>query len=210
VLAVAFVPFLLALLACLPVPIGNPEKGRIDAELTGAWLAPAEGDDKGGVFLLEPYDTRTWLVSTVGARTDRTSAQTATPATPPADGLAGLERDGLEFELAVYKGWLTRIQGVRFLVLEPKLSVTDTGMTPTLWFAYRIARPAPDTLELRALKSDRGEFTHVTTTAEAEAVIGTHLDDPEFYDAAFSLSRVATSDYARVRTILGRVTKNQE
>ena len=56
-LALILVPVLAGLLACLPVPIGDPERSRIDTSLNGLWLW---GD---GVMLFEPYDKRTWLLS---------------------------------------------------------------------------------------------------------------------------------------------------
>ena len=170
-LALAFVPFLLALLACLPVPLGDPETSQIDAELSGVWLIPESETQTDGLFLLEPYDVRTWLVSMLGIRTNHPSGQAVSPAAPPADRLAALDRDGAEFSLSVMKGWLTTIDGARFLVLEPKLSVDDeAGMKPTAWFAYRVARPAPDTLELRLVKSERSEFEQARTAREAGVV----------------------------------------
>ena len=53
---------LVGLLGCLPVPIGDPEKSRIDPELNGMWLMD-RGDGDPAVTLFEPYDKRTWLIS---------------------------------------------------------------------------------------------------------------------------------------------------
>jgi hypothetical protein len=57
-------PVLLGVMACfvLPVPIGNPERSRIDPAMTGVWITK-EADDGAWVLVLEPYDKRTWLVS---------------------------------------------------------------------------------------------------------------------------------------------------
>ena len=52
---------IVSLMACLPVPIGDPEKSQIDPELSGMWLML--GDDEPAVALFEPYDKRTWLIS---------------------------------------------------------------------------------------------------------------------------------------------------
>jgi hypothetical protein len=207
VIAAAFAPFLLVLMACLPVPIGDPEKSRIDPELSGVWLVPADRDSQGELWLLEPYDARTWLVSVVQTSADKAPAQAGSAATSPAIGLARLERDDAQLQLDLFKGWLTTIKSARFLVLEPKLSVdAESGMKPTLWLAFRIALPAPETLELRLVNSEHPELKNVETTQQAESVIGRHLEDPKLYDDARSLTRVAQSDYRRVRDLLKRVT----
>ncbi len=36
--ALLLVPFIAGLLACLPVPIGDPERSRVDIPLEGVWL----------------------------------------------------------------------------------------------------------------------------------------------------------------------------
>ena len=57
VIAVLVLPVFAGLLACIPsfpVPIGNPEKSRIDSDISGMWLS----DDEDGIFvyLFEPFD----------------------------------------------------------------------------------------------------------------------------------------------------------
>lgn len=65
-LAVLFVPLMLGITACLDTPIGDPEQGWVDPRVTGVWMA-AEGDGDGfgdtAIWVLEPYDARTWLVT---------------------------------------------------------------------------------------------------------------------------------------------------
>jgi hypothetical protein len=55
-------PTLIGLLACipaLPVPIGDPNKSRIDPALTGVWFDVY----KEHVWVIQPYDRRTYLVT---------------------------------------------------------------------------------------------------------------------------------------------------
>jgi hypothetical protein len=59
-------PVIIGLLACMPVPIGDPERSRIDPEITGVWFFHGDGDP--GFYAFEPYDKRTWLLS--GVRDD--------------------------------------------------------------------------------------------------------------------------------------------
>ena len=44
ILMLAIIPIFAGLLACMPVPIGNPEKSRIDPEISGVWLAAADAE----------------------------------------------------------------------------------------------------------------------------------------------------------------------
>ena len=67
-LAILFVPVMLGISACLETPIGDPEKGWVDPRITGVWLTgdPVPEDFNAILWLFEPYDSRTWLVTWVG------------------------------------------------------------------------------------------------------------------------------------------------
>lgn len=58
-LAAILLPILIGTLACLPVPIGNPEKSRVDPELSGVWFDVFEET----LWVIQPYDRRTYLVT---------------------------------------------------------------------------------------------------------------------------------------------------
>jgi len=64
VISILILPILLGVMGCftLPVPIGNPEKSRIDPALTGAWIAEVDYGDA-WVLVFEPFDKRTWLLT---------------------------------------------------------------------------------------------------------------------------------------------------
>lgn len=68
VVGLLFVPVMLGISACLETPIGDPEKGWVDPRITGVWLAgePAPEDFNAILWMFEPYDSRTWLVTWVG------------------------------------------------------------------------------------------------------------------------------------------------
>src|SRR4051812_33856052 len=62
-----FVPLsvvLLASYACLPAPVGEPEKSAVDAKLTGAWQAvKKEGEDADSrIALMRPWDAHTYYL----------------------------------------------------------------------------------------------------------------------------------------------------
>ena len=58
-IATILLPLLVGVLACLPVPIGNPEKSRIDPEMSGAWFDVFHET----LWLIQPYDRRTFLIT---------------------------------------------------------------------------------------------------------------------------------------------------
>ena len=61
-IAVILLPVVISLVACipvLPVPIGNPEKSRVDPEMAGVWFDVLEEN----LWLIEPYDRRTYLTT---------------------------------------------------------------------------------------------------------------------------------------------------
>ncbi len=202
-LAVVIVPFLLALLACLPVPIGNPERSRIDPAMTGVWVA-TEGDLAPALWLMEPYDARTWLVTWIGI--DEPDAASLTEVAPPsADPLAVLEREGLAApEIVAFKAWLRTIRGKRFLVLEPKMVVRDeAGMTPENWYVFAVGAPTEGTLGLRMLNQDLDAFDDAETSADYEAAIKREIDNPRLLaDDLQKLVRIPASEFARVEALL--------
>ena len=61
VLMLAIIPAIIGILACMPVPIGNPERSRIDPEISGVWVWLDSDDD--AFYAFEPYDKRTWLLT---------------------------------------------------------------------------------------------------------------------------------------------------
>jgi len=61
-IAAAMLPVLIGVLACipaLPVPIGDPNKSRIDPALTGIWFDVYNEH----LWVIQPYDRRTYVVS---------------------------------------------------------------------------------------------------------------------------------------------------
>lgn len=68
VIGVLFIPVMLGVSACLETPIGDPEKGWVDPRVSGVWMGgdPDPEEFNAILWLFEPYDSRTWLVTWVG------------------------------------------------------------------------------------------------------------------------------------------------
>ncbi len=174
-LAVAIV----GLLGCLPVPIGDPEKSRIDPELNGMWLMIGPGDGP-AVTLFEPYDKRTWLISQFHISTSKESCE-PDDLFPEGDDdydfvdgdedgetiydtvVRYIEAHGADCfagdSVAHYKAWRTKLGGKWFMTWEPKgLYEEDFGFANQVWLAWRIVKSGPGRLTLKMIDSDYDGF----------------------------------------------------
>jgi len=149
VLGILALPVLLGVMGCfvLPVPIGDPEKSRIDPAMTGAWIGQGI-EHEVWVYLLEPFDKRCWLVTWIMLESVDDAVPVRPDAPPPAT--TGSEQEGPgkapqgeamidpdegpptlqtllpnlragEYRIggiAFFKGWLTTLKGTRLLVWQ--------------------------------------------------------------------------------------------
>lgn len=209
VLMLLIIPIFAGLLACMPVPIGDPERSRIDPDLTGVWavLASGESFDESGFYVFEPYDKRTWLVSGAGmiagdgtdlSNYDMTSYDgfVELAAAEPIDkGHVSIE------QIQVYKAWLKKLGGELFMTWEPKAMLDDGVAEPEVWFTYRIIKNGRDQFEMQSVNSESDLFDDVKETRRAyEKVIRRNADNPELYvestveDTLVTLVRVQESE----------------
>jgi hypothetical protein len=201
VLLAGLAPFLLALMACLKVPVGDPEKSRIDPALSGVWRVEHNGKSSDSLWIIEPWDARTWIVTMLDARDDDSADEAA--ATTPRDVLTLLESSGPE-SIDAYKAWLATFGGVRFLVLEPKSPIRDLmGEKPEFWPTFKVQPTTAGRVELRLVIGK--DIDKAKTTAQAEAILRKHARDPALYgdgSESYVLLRVPETEYDRVDALL--------
>lgn len=149
------IPVVVGLLACMPVPIGNPERSRIDPEISGMWAS--EGDSETDLYLFQPYDKRTWLTVTI----DRDKADAA----------------------AIYKVWLTKLGREQFMTFEPVAGINDDGsFTPEYWFNMRFRKLSAQHFELDLLDGEHAAFEDIEETRRAyERAIRKNVSDESLY-----------------------------
>ena len=191
-------PFLLAVMACLEAPIGDPEQSAVDPAITGVWMHETEND---ALWLLEPWDQRTWISTWISLK--ESDASVTGSEAGAQDWLSRFEAVETA-DVTVFKTWLTEIGGVRFLVLEPKGNVHAVeGMTPVFWFAYELKQPDPTHLALRLVSKTGG----ASTTEEIEKYIAAHAKDGELFDTdpPVRLYRVPEIEYGRVGDVLKKL-----
>ena len=161
---------IVSLMACLPVPIGDPEKSQIDPELSGMWLML--GDDEPAVALFEPYDKRTWLISHFPISVDEESCDWDDDVL-----VEGEDEDEVDYDFKVrfieahgadcfgadgvahYKAWRTKLGGIWFMTWEPKgVYDEDFGFATELWYGWRIDKAGSDYFSLMIIDADYDGF----------------------------------------------------
>lgn len=198
-LALVLIPIFAGLLACMPVPIGDPERSRIDPELSGVWavLSDEAGSGDAGFFVFEPYDKRTWLISGAalkeGEDSDLSEYNLTTydgfielaASEPVADNYIHVE------VIQVYKAWLKKLGGEVFMTWEPKFILEDGISEKEVWFVYKVTKEGPDKIHLQYVDGESDLFDNVRETRRAyEKVIRRNVDNPELYGDFETLVRV--------------------
>ena len=241
IVALLLLPFLLGSESCfwpeLKTPIGDSERGWADPRISGVWLGELVNEEpsdfSGWIWVLEPYDSKNWLVTWVAFKDKGESGPAAAPSdAPPAEQVSpaaqqlpanvsgprpalnavdvlriiktlGDERAG-PAHIAVFKGWMTTLGGRRFLVLEPKaVPSTERGFRPESWWVFR-ADLQDGRLLLSVLAVDTEGLYEATTRAKAEAIIARHAADPKFATLMFTLHPVPRTAYDQAGKALGR------
>jgi len=218
-LTLVLIPLLLGVLACiplLPVPVGNPEKSRIDPAMSGIWMGYMDSDPF--IFVLDPYDKRTWLLSIIelDMGQDEVSGETEEPdvnvselTTPVLQLLQPGHANQIRVEdVSLYKTWLTKIKGVTFITWETKtLAETLPEMVPEEWWVLRVRRSGNDVIYLDMFDNEVDGLDEVKTRKEAERIIRRHVNDPEFFsdevNPFLELHKVPASDFEKVSRLLG-------
>ena len=191
VLMLVLIPIFAGLLACMPVPVGDPERSRIDPELTGVWL-PLSGQeatiDESGIYVFERYDKRTWLISGVGMDhgEDSDSSDYDLSTYQGFADMAAAEpvsENHLHAQsIVIYKAWLKKLGGELFMTWEPKVLLDDGIPEPEVWFVYRVIKGGHDSFQLQLVDSESDLFDDVEQTRRAyEKVISRNVDNPELY-----------------------------
>ena len=182
VLMLAIIPVIVGLLACMPVPVGDPERSRIDPDLNGIW-ALTKDDEVDGYYLFRPWDKRTWLI-------------------------LGVEDDSSEVKpAAVYKAWLKRLGGETFITWEMVGGMHDDGsFVPEYWLVFRVEKDGADRVNLHMLDLDYEGFEDLARPDDYggsyvkdmrrkfERVIRKNVDDEELYGDSLGFRRLADGD----------------
>ena len=184
--ALLLVPVIAGLLACLPVPIGDPERSRVDIPLEGVWV----DDSYEAVWVIQAYDKRTWIVRAFGILDSNSSQENFRVEDDSYEELVqsmqeeGIGKAGYFPDTSqVYKVWRTKIAGEYFLTWRTIGGFDDEGLAePEYWFVWRVAEIGENSFELAMVTAEFGAFKNVDRTRrDYERVIRKNVDDPDLY-----------------------------
>jgi len=232
-IAIFAVPVFLGLTACLPavfpVPVGNPEKSRIDPDITGVWF----DEDEEAFYMFQAYDKRTWILGVLdlypsdsencvaedrGAADENSDTEEAEIEPSPYDllmtDLRNLGSDCFEGEYlpGVMKIWRTKLGGEWFMTWEPLMTFTaDTGFQAGEWIVFRIDKSSKDQFSLHWIASDHPAWDLYDNAEEkdvkqrdVEKIIRKNAKDPSFYDESegFTYQRVLPEHYELIEDFI--------
>ena len=222
-LMLMIIPMVAGLLACMPVPIGDPDRSRIDPDLTGPWIMDTGGEFN--LYLFQPYDRRTWLV--VGAQFEEGSEAEfdGLDLESADDVLAALRtypigEDGITSKTTIlFKAWLTKLGGEQFMTWEPLGGIRDDGsLTAQYWFVFKVVKEESDRVGLYLMDPGFEGFADITKPDEYEGddypgamrrtwerAIRKHIEDNEIYEEQWTLHRVPPNDVESAAELLEEV-----
>ena len=211
-LMLAIIPAIIGILACLPVPIGDPERSRIDPDISGVWVWLGDGDP--AFYAFEPYDKRTWLLTGIPLEKGE-EADFSDYALENFDDVVRLmENESVGDDGAtasgtiIYKAWRTKLGGEWFLTWEPKGVFDEADFRPEVWMVFRIDKPDADTLDLYMV--DDKLLKGVAETRRAyERVIKKNARNPELYaDEPLRFHRIKSGYLEFFAELAGEVIEN--
>jgi len=193
------IPIFAGLLACMPeyVPLGNPERARVDESMSGMWFvedAEAAMDVLiGQIVFLQPWDKRTWLVTTVGIEDlnkiefdelDNEYDTSTYQGFVDQFRVPELDEDNIELFMLPYKVWLAKLGGETFMTWEIRVIVDDPDelQEPWFWMDYRVTKRGEDEMILHLIDDDFPPLKEAPKTKRGwEKVVRKYADDDALY-----------------------------
>ena len=213
-LMLVIIPMFAGLLACMPVPVGDPERSRIDPGLNGTWALESD-DEVGGIYQFLPWDKRSWLMVGAEIETGGEFEGELPDLESVTDLVALLEDvpvgdDGITSSSAIlYKAWLTKIGGEKIMTWELTGLGNDEGrLPPDYWLVFKVEKINADRYHLYMLNGEFDGFDDIPKRKEYdgddyvgkyrrsfERVIKRNLDNEELIsdEVFFILSRLPDS-----------------
>lgn len=158
----------LGLAGCLPFPLGDPAKSKVDPKLCGYWMNQTNEDRD--LIAMFPFDDHAYVLEDLKLKKEGDKWQ---PQGAP----------------VVYKAWLTEVKGQRFLTLDPLVQRLPNPSVEQK--AYPLARltAAGDAIVVRMVSGDADLLKNVKSAADVEAVITKELNNPDIYSGEGSKFR---------------------
>jgi hypothetical protein len=171
---------LLGLASCLPVPLGDPDKSKVDARFNGVW----EWRDGGKIELaiFQAYDEKTYFVDVLTGEVG--DGGTVKP----------VQRD-------MYKGWLTTVKGETFLTLAPMEAVGALpGSTPAKYLVAKV-KIEGDTLTALGIDPEYKKLKDVGTPTALQKMIEENMDEVAMFTKPIMTTKWDADQIGRLEKI---------
>lgn len=175
---------------CLTVPLGDPEKSKVDDSYIGFWVNSRPDGDDGKLLSVQAFDARTYLI------TQYSFKQTAN----------GVEPNGVR---VVQKAWLTQVQNATFVTLERM----DAGRVlrkddkP-----YSVARVSLEgsILSTRPVNPTFVNEKQVKNPDDMMKLVTTNLNNDKMYSDAEVYEKISAERFSEVKDILAAFGEENE
>jgi hypothetical protein len=160
-IAAVAIGVMVGMVACLPVPLGDPAKAVADARYVGAWHWKEEGG-RTNLATIRPWDDRTFVVDIMMFEGELASA------TPKGR--------------LVCKGWLAEVKGKTFLNLQQiEFLAALPGEKRERYFMIAKLELSGDQLTATGLDGGYEPFKGIATTTDLEKLVGEKMDDAKMW-----------------------------
>lgn len=147
------------LAGCLPFPLGDPQKSKVDPKLAGHWMS--DDSERPMIISVYPFDEHTYVIESREYEKDNGALQRQTH--------------------TVWKGWLSDLKGKTFLTLDPlvqHLPSNEDGKK--VYPVLRIERQG-EKISIHRVNEDFESMKQVKSAKEEQELIAKEIDNPSLY-----------------------------
>jgi hypothetical protein len=160
---------LIGFIGCIAIPLGDPEKAKVDDKLVGVWANKPDENGKQTMFTVVPFDSRTCLVSQFD-----------------------FTKTGDKVEINGrwdWKMWLVDVKGTTFASFEWKNPELALETNAERFACAKLTRNG-DTITIALVKDDFVKAKNITTSQQLEELIAANVNNAEMYGDALELTKV--------------------
>jgi hypothetical protein len=173
---------LMGFIGCISIPLGDPEKAKVDDKLLGAWLSkPGDGEKKQTLFTVVQYDARTCAVSEFEFSKD---GDTIKPSG--------------RFD---WKMWMVDIKGTQFASMEMKNPQLALEPQSDVYASAKIVHDG-DNLTITPVKDDLVKSANITTSQQLEDLIAANLNSPDLFGDPLMVTKVKDDQKEMIGKVL--------
>jgi hypothetical protein len=178
---------ILGFIGCISIPLGDPEKAKVDDKLIGAWLSAPGNDGKQTLFTVVPWDARTCMVSEFEFAKD---GDTIKPSG--------------RFD---WKMWTVDVKGTQFASLEMKNPQLAMDPQTDVYSSAKLTRDG-DKITLAVVKDDVVKNANISTSQQLQDLIAANLNSADFYGDALTLTKVKDDQKDEIGKVLDAFNGN--